>query len=106
MEKDDAVDFVFPNGATWRGDILERVQNEKFVVHYFGNSITTFELCDDGNGGTDLFLSDANVPEQDRAEVTAGWVSVLIQMKAAIDFGVDLRNHDVTRTWEQGYAEN
>jgi hypothetical protein len=27
-------------------------------------------------------------------------------LKAAADFGVDLRNHDRQRTWEQGYVEN
>lgn len=106
MENDGAIDFVFPNGWTWQGKILERVLNEKFVVNYFGNSITTFELREDGNGGTDLFLSDANVPAQDRVEVIAGWVSVLMQMKAAIDFEIDLRNHDKTRTWDEGFVEN
>jgi uncharacterized protein YndB with AHSA1/START domain len=106
VENDGAIDFVFPNGWTWRGKILERVPNEKYVVEYFGNSLTTFELCDDGQGGTDLFLSDANVPMQDRNEVIAGWVSVLMQLKASVDFGVDLRNHDSLRTWDQGYAEN
>ena len=46
------------------------------------------------------------VPEADRMEVMAGWVSVLLALKAAADFGVDLRNHDARRTGEQGYAEN
>lgn len=26
-------------------------------------------------------------------------------LKAAADFGVDLRNHDPTRTWDQGYVD-
>jgi hypothetical protein len=46
------------------------------------------------------------VPEADRVDVTAGWVSVLLALKAAVDFGVDLRNHDPQRSWEHGYAEN
>lgn len=33
-----------------------------------------------------------------------GWVSLLMSMKAAVDFGVDLRNHDPERAWEQGFA--
>ena len=41
-----------------------------------------------------------------RSEVTAGWVSVLLAMKAAVDYGVDLRNHDETRTWSSGFADN
>lgn len=36
----------------------------------------------------------------------AGWVSVLLALKAAVDFSVDLRNHDPGRTWDQGYADN
>jgi hypothetical protein len=27
-------------------------------------------------------------------------------MKAAVDFGVDLRNHDPERTWFDGFANN
>ena len=38
--------------------------------------------------------------------MTAGWVSVLMAMKAALDYGVDLRNHDIERTWMKGYADN
>jgi hypothetical protein len=31
---------------------------------------------------------------------------VLLCMKAAVDHGVDLRNHDEKRSWWQGYADN
>jgi hypothetical protein len=27
-------------------------------------------------------------------------------MKAAVDHGVDLRNHDGSRAWRAGYADN
>jgi hypothetical protein len=36
----------------------------------------------------------------------AGWVSVLLALKAAADFRVDLRSHDPQRTWSQGYADD
>jgi len=39
-------------------------------------------------------------------EPCAGRVSVLLALKAAVDHGVDLRNHDRERTWVQGYADN
>jgi len=106
VERDGAIDFVFPGGLRWRGEILAREPGRLFSVVYYGGSRATFTLADDGAGGTDLTLSDAGVPPADRAEVTAGWVSVLLALKAAADFGVDLRNHDPARTWEQGYAEN
>jgi hypothetical protein len=73
---------------------------------YYGNSVATFELADDRAGGTDLILTDSGVPDEDRSEVIAGWVSVLTALKAAVDFGVDLRNHDPLRTWDDGYVEN
>jgi len=78
----------------------------KFGVEYFGGSRATFTLDDDGVGGTDLTLTDEGVPPEDRCEVIAGWVSVLLALKAAVDFSVDLRNHGPARTWEQGFADN
>lgn len=101
-----AIDFVFPDGQTWRGRILADQPPHRFSVEYYGGSRTTFELAADGAGGTDLTLTDAEVPEADRAEVTAGWVSVLLALKAAADFGVDLRNHDPARTWAAGFVDN
>jgi len=34
------------------------------------------------------------------------WVSVLMNLKARADHGVDLRNHDPARTWTKGYVDN
>lgn len=105
-EEHGLIEFVFPNGTRWRGRILEDRPPERFSVEYLGGSISTFELKPDGHGGTDLTLTDRQVKEEWRAEVIAGWVSVLMALKAAVDFGVDLRNHDLRRTWDQSYAEN
>jgi uncharacterized protein YndB with AHSA1/START domain len=106
VEHDGAIDFVFPDGRRWRGTILVREPARRFSVVYFGGSTATFTLTDAGAGGADLTLTDAGVPSADRSEVAAGWVSVLLALKAAVDFGVDLRNHEPARTWEQGYVEN
>ena len=57
-------------------------------------------------GGTDLLLTETGTPPAERAESLAGWVSVLMALKAAVDHGVDLRNHDARRSWAQGYVEN
>ena len=102
----DGIEFKFPNGQSWSGRILEKSSPHRFVVAYFGGSITTFELAGDGKGGTDLILTDKGVKDEWRSEVVAGWVSVLMALKAAVDFSIDLRNHDPERTWDQGYAEN
>jgi len=106
VEQDGVIHFVFPNQAAWDGGALEKEMPQKFTVKYYGGSITNFELNSDGSGGTDLMLTDQDVPEEDRAEVIAGWVSVLMALKASVDFGIDLRNHDLHRTWDEGYAEN
>ena len=106
IEQNGVIHFVFPNQAEWKGRILEKVPLRKFGVEYYGGSITTFELESDGSSGTDLTLTDQGVPQEDRTEVIAGWVSVLMALKASVDFGVDLRNHDPDRTWDEGYVEN
>ncbi len=105
-ETDGVIEFRFPGGQTWRGEILENGPPHRFAVRYFGGSVTTVEIEDDGAGGTDLTLTDAGVPAEDRSEVIAGWVSVLMALKAAVDFDVDLRNHDAHRTWAQSFADN
>jgi hypothetical protein len=64
-----------------------------------------FELASDEERGTDLTLVH-DVEDRWHAEVNAGWVSVLMALKAAADHGVDLRNHDADRTWWQGYCDN
>lgn len=30
----------------------------------------------------------------------------VFECQAAVDYGVDLRNHDESRTWNDGYADN
>jgi len=94
IEREGIIHFVFPNQAEWNGKVLEKVPARKFKVEYYGGSITTFKLKSDGADGTDLTLTDQGVPQEDRAEVIAGWVSVLMTLKASTDFGIDLRNHD------------
>lgn len=106
VEKDGTVEFTFPNRLAVKGRILERVPPKRFSITYFGESRVTFELADDGRGGTDLTLTETGIPAEWRAENLAGWISVLLALKAAVDFSADLRNHDPNRTWDQGYADN
>ena len=105
-EVDGLIHFKFPNGQSWSGRLLEQDAPHRFAVQYHGGSVATFQLENDGRGGTDLALTDEGVAEADRAEVLAGWVSVLLALKAAVDFGIDLRNHDVERTWDAGFVDN
>lgn len=104
-EADGAITFNFLNHPPVTGRVLGCEAGSSFTVEYFG-AVTEFSLSDDGKGGTDLTLVASGVPDDERVEVIAGWVSVLMAMKAAVDHGVDLRNHDASRTWSQGYADN
>ncbi len=105
VERDGEIEFHFPNGMHTNGKVLDKHRPHRFVIEYFGREVA-FELKDDGRGGTDLHLITSSSAQDDRAEEIPGWVSVLMAMKAAVDFGLDLRNHDSTRTWDQGYADN
>jgi hypothetical protein len=100
-EANGAIDFRFPDGALSRAPVRADEAPHLFVIDYLGHE-TRFDIVSDGAGGTDLTLTTADA---DR-ETYAGWVSVLLALKAAADFAVDLRNHDPARTWRDGYADN
>jgi len=104
-ENNDEISFNILNYASYTGRVLHRKSPSEFSVEYFG-TIVSFQLKEDACGGTDLILSATQVDESFRMEMVAGWVSVLMAMKAAVDHGVDLRNHDEQRTWSKGYVDN
>lgn len=106
QEQGGFIEFIFFNNFKWTGKITSRLKNKKFAVNYFG-SIVTFNLKKDSKQGTDLTLwHSIPLNDPDRIETAAGWVSVLLAMKAAVDFGVDLRNHEAKRSWIKGYCDN
>jgi hypothetical protein len=71
---------------------------------YIGGPVS-FELSPDGGGGTELFLVHQGIGSDEWNEVHAGWLNVLFPLKAWLAHGVDLRNHDPGRSWDQGYAD-
>ena len=105
-EREGVVEFRFSSGVTWRGRVLDRDPPRRFAVEYFGGSRAAFECADDGAGGTDVTLTETGVSPEEWAANHAGWVSVLLALKAAADFGVDLRNHDRSRSWDAGFVDN
>lgn len=104
VERGGAVEFVFADGTRHRARVLERDPPRRFALEYFGGR-AELELAPDGAGGTDLTLVHAGVAAEEWVETHAGWLNVLLPLKAAVAFGVDLRNHDPARTWAQGYAD-
>lgn len=106
VESNGQIQFRFPNGYRYDGEILAAEPSRFFRVRYIGGTTATFQLAPTAGGGTDLTLTDEGNAPEDRTEVIAGWVSVLLALKAAADHGVDIRNHDAEHCWDQGYAEN
>ncbi len=99
------ITFEFVSGQRLSSRVLEAVAPRRYALTYFAGSHVTFELLPDGGGGTDLTLTEWNVLDDALAENIAAWVSVLLHLKAAADFGVDLRNHDPKRGWHHGYVD-
>lgn len=106
VEVKDEVVFTFASGLSFQAKIIDNRPPRWFAIAYAGSSMSSFELSSDGRGGTDLVLTDKGIQPTHRAEIMSGWVSVLLALKAACDFGVDLRNHDSQRTWDHGFCDN
>ncbi len=104
VEEDGRIEFQFIDGLILKSKVLVNEPPKRFVFEYFGGSRVTVDFSNDGSGGTDLTLHAVGVGRSD--EEWPGWVSVLLALKAATDYNVDIRNHDVTRTWDQGYCDN
>ncbi len=104
-ERRGVIHFHFSNGMELESRILESIPHQRFSVEYFGGSQATFDLAQDSDGGTDVTLVETSVPPEWLAEHRAGWVSVLLTLKAAVDFSIDLRNKDPERSWENGYVD-
>jgi uncharacterized protein YndB with AHSA1/START domain len=104
IETAGTIEFRFINGYTCRGRVLERRRPCLFTIDYMGGPVR-FELSSDGSGGTDLLLTQEGIGRDDWNEVHAGWLNVLFPLKAWLAHGVDLRNHDRQRSWDDGYAD-
>lgn len=103
-EIDGSIHFRFVNGVEHTAPILDRVPHQLFALRYFG-SRAEFLLEPAPLESTDLTLTHWDVAEEEWHEVHAGWLNVLFPLKAYLAFDVDLRNHDPTRTWDHGYAD-
>ena len=104
VERAGQIEFRFINGFSYRSRVLERQAPRLWVADYVGGHVR-IELSSDGSGGTDLLLVHEGVAPDEWNEVHAGWLNVLFPLKAWLAHGVDLRNHDPRRCWENGYAD-
>lgn len=100
----DGFTLGFAIGLEEECRIVEAEPPRRFAFSYFG-TLVLFDLAPDGSGGTNLTLTNSGIPEADYEEMLPGWLNVLLPLKAAADFGVDLRNHDPARTWRERYVD-
>ena len=103
-EREGVIHFEFISGIRHASRIVERAAPRVWAIEYFGG-VARFQLMDDGDGGTDLTLTHTGVAAEEWHETHAGWLNVLFPLKAWLVHGVDLRNHDPRRTWDQRYAD-
>lgn len=95
-ESDGVIHFVLPGDRTDDAPIERAVREQLYVVRLFGDRIS-FALTPDENRGTDLTFTHEGKTDP------STWVSLLLRLKAHVDFGTDLRNHDPART--DGYLD-
>src|SRR5207245_8566256 len=56
IERSGQIQFQFIDGLALTCKILENTSPKRFVFEYFGGSVVTLDLTDDGVGGSDLIL--------------------------------------------------
>jgi hypothetical protein len=99
------IDLSFPDGTIGSMTIGRERPPRSFAVQYFG-ALTTFELSALDDRCTLLEVGAHGVPSADLIDAAAGWVSVLLCLKAYLKGGIDLRNHLPTRSWREGFVDN
>jgi len=105
-ESERGFELRFINGQTLDVEVVEASPSSCFAFNYFGGSTVTIDFVANEVGGCDLHLREEGVPVAEHLENYAGWVSVLLACKAAVDLGADLRSHDPRRSWDQRYVDN
>jgi hypothetical protein len=86
--------------------IIERAQNRYFKFTYIGNTTDVFTLTPTPDGGTDLNITESGIPTEEHFLLSfAGWVEVLLVLKGAVDFDIDLRNGFADKTWENNFVD-
>lgn len=105
-ERDGRVLFTFPNGETLEAEIVETLPSSRFCLRYFDGTSVVFSIADRPGGGSLVTLRESRLSPELASRNSPGWVSVLLNLKAVSDHGVDLRNHSPGLTWTEGFVDN
>jgi uncharacterized protein YndB with AHSA1/START domain len=104
-ESDGKIHFIFPDGTEYESRIIKKIPDKEFCLDYFESKVS-FKTSTSKDGGSDLILRNENIADDEYTEMHAGWVSVLMNLKAAVDFDIDLRNHNPKKTWKEKFVDN
>jgi uncharacterized protein YndB with AHSA1/START domain len=101
---DGGFELAFPGGLTTLVEVVERDPPSRLVLRYFGSDV---ELSLDEREDVGCLLEVRCRCDDPAAwvEMHPGWVSWLLVLKAAADFGVDLRNGAPERAWPQRFVD-
>jgi uncharacterized protein YndB with AHSA1/START domain len=103
-ERERGFELEFPGGLTSFVEVVEREHPARLALRYFGSEVEL--LLAEHEGGGCLFEVRCRCDDPAAwVEMHPGWVSWLLVLKAAADFGVDLRNGSPERAWPQRYVD-
>jgi uncharacterized protein YndB with AHSA1/START domain len=98
--------LVFPNRRTLDSKVVQCRPQEMMSFVYFGGTRAQFDVTSIASG-TSVSVTDRGFSSQeDYAETLASWTSALLALKAYLDYGVDLRNHNPSYNWEHDFVDN
>ncbi len=97
-------ELAFPGGIETQVEVLDREEPARMTIRYFGSE-TALVLTPHDDGGCVLEVTCRCDDADEWLQFYPGWVSWLLTLKAAADFGVDLRSSSPGRTWGQRYVD-
>lgn len=100
---EDHIHMIFPGGETETARILKYDRPTSMEIIYFG-AVTKFQITELRSGC--VVHVEAIVRDADFDETNAGWVSVLMNLKAVSTYDIDLRNHKQDYSWARGFIDN
>lgn len=100
-EKDGYLNLSFG-----RFRILRKIPDKEFSFNYLDDTTARFLLTACESGGTDLNITETGISSEDHwLQNYPGWVEVLLVLKGAVDFGIDLRHGKNGKTWEDDFVD-
>ena len=99
------ITLEFFDGTSWTGRMLRATPDRAVELTYLGGGTVVLEILPVSQSQCIVAVTDRPTNPVDWLANYAGWVAVLLNLKATAEFGVDLRNRDGARSFEQGFVD-